>query len=144
MSLEKINSIDCNLKIITQNLRCIDDGIANSIENRSKRLEQLINNYKPDILSTQEVSRKWHEALIHTYSSKYYLIGISRLGNILESYENSDESNLILISKERFNILKEETFWLSETPNIVSKYSDSKYHRICTYTLVYDKLINIG
>ena len=110
--------------------------------NNWKRFLELVKKYDPDLIGTQEVSRRWRIKIDEYFTNDYYIIGISRLGNKLESYENSDESNLLLVKKNRYDVIESNTFWLTKTPDVVSKITDSKYHRICTYALLYDKVLN--
>ncbi|MDF1518595.1 MAG: endonuclease/exonuclease/phosphatase family protein, partial [Lutibacter sp.] len=41
--------------------------------------------------------------------------------------------------KDRFLLKESSTFWLSETPNIISKGWDAAFNRVCTYALLKDK-----
>ena len=43
--------------VLSQNLRAADDSNGNSIENRSKRFQQLLWEYQPDIICTQETNQ---------------------------------------------------------------------------------------
>ena len=99
-----------NLKILTQNLRCIDDGIDNTIEKRSLRFKDLLNKYQPDIIGTQEISTSWYNE-ISKLNNDYGIVGISRLGYHSPIPMNSDESNLILYKLTRFELIKQNTFW---------------------------------
>lgn len=130
------------IKVLTQNMRCVDDGIDNTILKRSKRFINLISKYLPDIIGTQEISTPWYNELNKHLTNEYGIIGISRLGYKEPIPMNSDESNLILYKLSRFNVLEEKTFWLTDTMDVVSKYEESKYTRICTYALLLDKITN--
>jgi len=44
----------------------------------------------------------------------------------------------IYYKKERFSVTKETTFWLSETPNEISKGWDAACNRVCTFALFKD------
>ncbi len=49
------------------------------------------------------------------------------------------ESSNIYHEKDRFILTEQTTFWLSETPDTVSKGWDAAYRRVCTYGLFKDK-----
>jgi len=64
---------------------------------------------------------------------KYDQVGIGREG------KGTGESSNIYYKKDRFILKESNTFWLSETPNKVSKGWDAAYNRVCTYALLKDK-----
>ena len=68
----------------------------------------------------------------------------------LESYEHlgvgrkdgktEGEYSPIFYKKEKFKVLKANTFWLSQTPDSVSKGWDASLERICTYGLFQNQI----
>jgi endonuclease/exonuclease/phosphatase family metal-dependent hydrolase len=102
----------------------------------------LISKYLPDIIGTQEISTPWYNEFKEHLTNEYGIVGISRQGFVSPVPMNSDESNLILYKLSRFDVLEEKTFWLTDTIDVVSKYEESKYTRICTYALLLDKITN--
>ena len=46
----------------------------------------------------------------------------------------------IFFNTNRYELVDTKTFWLSETPEVMSKSWDSSNYRICTYVILYDKL----
>ena len=64
---------------------------------------------------------------------EYNHIGIGRDG------VGKGEASAIFYDKSRFKVTNEQTFWLSETPEKISKGWDAAYIRICTYALFKDK-----
>lgn len=56
--------------------------------------------------------------------------------------EGKGESSNIYYKKDRFILKETNTFWLSETPNIISKGWDAAFNRVCTYALFNDTIAN--
>jgi endonuclease/exonuclease/phosphatase family metal-dependent hydrolase len=88
--------------------------------------------YDPDIFGIQEALPN-QVTDITTAFPKYSYVGIGRDG------VGKGESSNIFFKKERFELLTENTFWLSETPEIISKGWDAALNRICTYVLLKDR-----
>lgn len=109
-----------------------NDG-ENRWSNRKECWALQIKFYEPDIFGIQEAVPNQVKD-ISTALSKYNYVGIGRDG--IDKGEASD----IFYKKERFNLLKENTFWLSDTPNVVSKGWDAALNRVCTYALFKDKI----
>ena len=123
------------IRILTQNLRNRDDGEGLTITERSARLFQLINEYEPDLIGTQECTWEWLQILQDTLSDRYELFGCSREGP--NTYKG--EWNTILFRKDRFTLRQGNTFWLSNTPSeSASKLNYDGSPRICTWVLLQD------
>lgn len=124
-------------RILSQNLRNQDDGEGKTIAMRSARFFQLIEDYQPDLIGTQECTWQWLQLLEAEFSDRYELFGCSRLG----SAAKSGEWNTILYRKDRFIFRDGETFWLSNTPSTeASKLNYEGAVRICTWALLEDTL----
>ena len=114
------------LSIMTYNIRLDtqEDGI-NQWSKRKKGLASLIKKLNPDILGIQEGLP--NQIL---YLSKqlegYSLIGSGRDGG------NNGEYCAIYYKKNKFKLEKDETFWLSETPELPSIGWDAALNRIAT------------
>lgn len=52
------------------------------------------------------------------------------------------EASCIFYKKDRFDLVVQNTFWLSETPYQLSKGWDAAYRRVCTYGYFFDKVLN--
>lgn len=86
----------------------------------------------PDLFGVQEALP--HQVTdISAALSAYNYIGTGRDGI------GKGESSNIFFRKERFEVKEQKTFWLSETPDSVSKGWDAAYRRVCTYGLFKDK-----
>ena len=122
-------------RILTQNMRCVDDKGGNSVEERAPRFFQLVEEYQPDLIGTQETTWKWLQLMENNLSDRYGFYGCSRLGP--DTHEG--EWNAIVYRKDRFTLLDGETFWLSNTPDVVaSEFNCDGFPRICTWALLQD------
>lgn len=120
--------------VLSQNVRCADDGENKMISDRAPRFKQLVEKYKPDIIGTQETTPRWN-TFFEENLTEYGRIGCSREG------ENATvgEWGTILYRLDRFELIDSDTFWLSDTPEKVSRVKGSKCNRICTWALFKDK-----
>lgn len=121
-------------RILSQNLRNRDDEDGNTVSERAERFFQLVDDYQPDLIGTQEATSKWMQLLENRLSNHYGLLGCSRKG----PNADSGERNAILYRKDRFTFLQGDTFWLSNTPSVVSKLNYDGAVRICTWALLQD------
>ncbi|QSB26832.1 endonuclease/exonuclease/phosphatase family protein [Flavobacterium sp. CLA17] len=121
-----------NLKIMTYNIRLdvASDG-ENAWPNRKDFFTSQIQFYSPDIFGVQEALPN-QVADIATALPDYNKFGIGR-----ES-EGKGEACAIYYKKDRFQLQESNTFWLSETPAVVSKGWDAACNRVCTYGLFKD------
>lgn len=122
-----------NYSIMTYNIRLgsVDDG-GNHWDKRKQDLVDLINYYEPDFLGTQE-GQSPQMNFIKENSPQYQFIGKPRTN------DENGEFTAIFYKKDKFEIIEHNTFWLSETPDKISKGWDADYERIATYVLFKDK-----
>lgn len=122
-----------SLKVITYNIRLDTDVDGeNAWLLRKDYLTSQIQFYEPDILGIQEA--KPNQVVdISKMLSQYNQVGIGREG------EGKGESSNIFFKKDRFLLKETNTFWLSKTPDIISKGWDAAFNRVCTYALLKDK-----
>lgn len=121
-----------SLKLMTYNIRLdIDSDGENNWSNRKEFFTSQMQFYEPDIFGIQEA--KPNQVIdIASVLSQYNQIGIGRDGM------GQGESSNIFYTKERFKVLQNNTFWLSETPDVISKGWDAAFNRVCTYALFKD------
>lgn len=124
------------IALMTYNIRLdvTSDG-ENSWPNRKEKVAQLIHFHEPDILGIQEGLPHQVDFLKNALTN-YVAFGQGRDG-----HQNGEHST-VFYKKERFELLSHETFWLSETPNKVTKGWDAALNRICTFGLFKDKKTN--
>lgn len=121
-----------SLKLMTYNIRLDVQGDGeNNWSHRKEFFTSQIQFYEPDIFGIQEALPN-QVIDIASALSTYNHIGIGRDGI------NKGESSNIYYKKDRFEVLKNNTFWLSETPDVISKGWDAALNRICTYGLFKD------
>ncbi|MBP6237341.1 MAG: endonuclease/exonuclease/phosphatase family protein [Saprospiraceae bacterium] len=122
-----------HIKAMTYNIRLnVDSDGINSWVNRKDYFLSQIQFYEPDVLGVQEVT-PGQLTEIAAFLKDYSYVGKGRDEN------NQGESSNIFFKKDRFNIKDSGTFWLSETPDKVSKGWDAAINRVCTYVLLQDK-----
>ena len=121
------------LKLMTYNIR-LDLAIDgdNDWNHRKDFFSTQIQFYAPDIFGIQEALPNQVTDLEKRLRN-YDHVGIGRDG------EGKGEASSIFYDKARFQMKETHTFWLSETPDRVSKGWDASYIRICTYVLLKDK-----
>ena len=118
--------------IMTYNIRLdvASDG-ENRWDNRKEIFAGQIKFYDPMVLGLQEALPN-QVAYLDTNLQNYHHIGQGRDGG------NRGEACVIFYDTTRLTLLQQKTFWLSETPAVVSKGWDASYIRICTYGLFSD------
>lgn len=121
-----------SLKVMTYNIR-LDIAVdgENDWSHRKDFFTSQIQFYEPDVFGIQEATPN-QVIDISNALSQYNHIGIGREGI------GKGESSNIYYKKERFSVTKETTFWLSETPNEISKGWDAACNRVCTFALFKD------
>lgn len=126
------NATAQKLKLMTYNIRLdlASDG-ENAWPNRKEHWASQVTFYEPDIFGIQEALP--HQVTdIAALLANYSYIGIGRDGI------GKGESSNIFFKKKRFKVVQESTFWLSETPDTISKGWDAALNRVCTYALLED------
>ena len=117
------------LKVMTYNIR-LDTPVdsMNQWPKRSHKVFALIRKYNPDILGVQEAIHHQLMDLIKNLS-EYDYIGVGR-----DDGKTNGEYSAILYKKDRFTILQQNTFWLSETPDVPgSKSWDAAITRVASW-----------
>lgn len=121
-----------NIKVITYNLRYDNPGDGeNQWQVRKGLVADMIKFYSPDIWGTQE-GLAGQIAFIDSTLTDYKHFGIGRDAN------GAGEHCAIFYNTKRFKLIKQSTFWLSETPDVISKGWDAALNRICTFGLLKD------
>lgn len=119
------------LKVMTFNLR-IDlpaDGI-NAFSNRTEKIRRMLLSESPDIIGTQEVNESMLTWAKHALCEKYISVGTGRQKDF------SGEGARIFYDFKKFALLRLETKWLSETPDVPeSRYSVDQSACPRVYTL---------
>lgn len=123
-------------KVMTFNIRYDNprDSI-NSWSNRASLVYNFIVNEKPDILGMQEVMLSQFE-LLDSALTDYSSVGVGR-----DDGAKTGEMNPLFFRKERFDMVRTITFWLSETPEVPgTKEWGASLPRIVTWAELVDKI----
>lgn len=122
------------IKIMTYNIRydTSNDG-ENQWGNRKEFLRDQLSFYSPDIFGIQEGLKHQVDYLNNEFSA-YDFIGVGR-----DDGDRKGEYCALFFNKEKFDVLDQNTFWLSPTPEKVSVGWDAAMERICSYALFMEK-----
>lgn len=91
-----------------------------------------INFHEPDIFGVQEALPNQMTYMDSTMTN-YSFVGVGR-----DDGHNEGEYSALFYNKSKLRVLESSTFWLSQTPNIVSMGWDAVCNRVCTYALFED------
>lgn len=103
------------------------EGVLTSIEERN-----------PDIFNTVETTAGWFTKLEGKFGSTYTCIK----GKPVDS-SNDPVYNAIFYRKDQFVCKESGTKWLSNTPDVESKFSISKHYKHFTYAILKEKATGI-
>lgn len=102
---------------------------------RVKLFAQQINDRLPDVLGVQELNSIWLEKL-EKLLPQYAYYGVKRGG---DENEKKSEMNGIFYLKDKFELVESNTFWISETPDVESKFEGAGCNRTCSYVVLKNK-----
>ena len=122
------------MNIITYNIRYnTPSDKENAWPNRRAEVMNLLKLHKADIFSVQEALYDQIMDLKDGMAGFDY-VGVGRDdGNI------NGEFSAIYYNSNRYTLIENGTFWLSETPQIPSKSWDAALNRICTWARLKEK-----
>lgn len=121
------------LKIISYNIRTLARDGENSWQFRKHATKNMVERHKPDAFGLQEAMLP-HMQYIDSVCPQYARVGVGRSDG-----KEGGEFVTIYYNKERFDLLDSGTFWLSETPDQVSRGWDAALPRITTWVKLRDK-----
>ena len=121
-------SLKNELIVLSYNIRYDN---PNDGENQWKYRKEIIANYineiSPDIIGMQEVLDP-QLVFLDISLTEFSFVGVAR-----EDGKTKGEYSPILYNSNRLTLLQTDTFWLSETPKVISVGWDAALERICTY-----------
>lgn len=96
---------------------------------------EKIASVKPDIIGFQEVT-PMHYSFLTSHLKGY--------DNVIQYRDNSPlhEACPVFYNEERFELEDKGSFWLSETPEVMSKDWGAACYRICSYVILKDRGTN--
>lgn len=121
---------NAELRVMTYNIRfagSVDDEANNSWNSRKDLVAEVIRFNKADIFGLQEAL---HSQIVDIKNSfpKYNWVGVGR-----EDGKEGGEYSPIFFNTEKYKLIHTSTFWLSETPDSVSKGWDAAFKRVVTW-----------
>jgi endonuclease/exonuclease/phosphatase family metal-dependent hydrolase len=118
------------VKVMSYNIRLdvASDG-ENRWDARKDKVAALMNYYEADFIGGQEVQHHQLEYL-QSQLTKYKYIGVGR-----DDGKSAGEYSCIFYNNEKFTVIQQSTFWLSQTPDSVSFGWNAACRRVCTYGL---------
>ncbi len=124
---------DSPIKVISYNIRMSGSPAAdgdNYWSNRKQASINMVNDEQPDVMGIQEGCPD-QIAFLDEHLPHYKHIGVGR-----EDGKAEGEIMAIYYRTDRVELLDGGTFWLSETPDEVSKGWDGACKRTCTWALM--------
>ncbi|WP_276373306.1 endonuclease/exonuclease/phosphatase family protein [Chryseolinea sp. H1M3-3] len=117
------------IKVMTYNIRLdTPNDSINQWPKRDHKVYALIKKYDPDLIGLQEVLHHQLMDLLQNLPA-YTYIGVGR-----DDGKTKGEYSAILYKKDRFKALNQNTFWLSETPEVPgSKSWDAAITRVASW-----------
>lgn len=123
-----------NITVMSYNIRIstAQDG-TNSWEYRYPASAMMIDDQKPDIIGTQESLHEQVSYLVEVCKG-YKYVGVGT-----EDGKKKGAVNAIIYNSKTMVVVKNGTFWLSDTPSKVSKGWDGAYFRTATWAVMKTK-----
>lgn len=123
------------IKVLSYNLRMDNPDDPHVWAERKAVAFNLIREVNPDLIGLQEAQEHMFNDVKEELSDTYFIFGEAR------SLEEGTEATPVLAKKNRFNVLYEHSFMLSETPDIkYSKGWDGDLERIASFFILEDKV----
>lgn len=125
------------ISMMSYNLRCISptDFGKKSWFYRADLVIEDIEEQKPGIIGFQEAT-KWH------YS---YLVDCLQGYDSIITYRDealNSEGCPIFYNTELYTLVDKGSFWLSETPEVMSKSWGAQFNRVCSFVILTDNATN--
>ncbi len=102
---------------------------------RAHLFAQQINDLIPDSLGVQEINSFWVEHF-KELMPQYAYYGVKRGG---DGEEKTSEMSGIFYLKDKYSLLDSGTFWITNTPDVESKFEGAACNRICSYVVLENK-----
>ena len=119
------------ITVMSSNVRCISptDLFKKSWFYRAELIVNNIEANAPDIIGFQEVTQFHYRYLTDCLRGYDSAIAYRNKGVLAESCP-------IFYNIAKFTCSQKGSFWLSETPDVMSKGWDAAYNRVCTYVIL--------
>lgn len=135
--LTQTPEIGNELRVMSANVRCVSpfDLLEKSWFNRADLLMQSIEKQAPTVIGFQEVTKTHY---------KYLCKRLPMYDSQITYRDNSplSEGCPIFYRTDLYTLIDKGTFWLSETPEEMSKSWDAAFNRVCGYVILETKSDN--
>jgi endonuclease/exonuclease/phosphatase family metal-dependent hydrolase len=123
------------IKVMTLNIRYDNSHDSlNAWPQRASIVCNFVKNEKPDLLGMQEVLLQQYD-LLDSVLLNYSSVGVGRIDGA-----KAGEMDPVFFRKDRFDMTRTKTFWLSETPEVPGTLAwGSSLPRIVTWMELVDK-----
>ncbi len=132
MKLNDITSTN-EIKVMSYNLRCLNvmDTGKNTWFYRADLIIKSIEKEQPGIIGFQEAT-KWQY--------KYLCDTMTGYDSIITYRDNAFNSEAcpVFYRTDLYTLIDKGSFWLSETPDVMSKSWGAQFNRICSYVILKD------
>ena len=138
------DEFDISQKPVTEEITALSFNIRyNAAEDKGKKdwkaraplVVRVISELQPDVIGFQEV-QTIHETYLKKHLAGYRFFVMYRTSNA------EKEGVMIAYRSDRFETEKEGGFWLSPTPDVMSRYEDMDNNRTVAYAKLVDKKTN--
>ena len=106
----------------------------NNWDNRKEAVVSFINNSRAHIIGLQEVRKSQFDYINSNLSDKYVAVYFPREGG------DNPEGLAIVLDASVFNIVSEDRYWLSNTPDVQSKGWGESYYRVALVLVLENRL----
>lgn len=124
-----------SLEVMSYNIRTgkANDGL-DAWPVRKARTAQMIKKYHPDLLGVQEALQFQIDDLLNELPD-YTVVGAGRADG-----RDGNEFSAIMYNTKRLQLLRSDTFWLSDTPSVPGSTTwGNKITRVCTWAHFRDR-----
>ena len=130
----KKEQMPMNIRIMTYNIRLnVASDSLNAWPHRKDKVASMIRFHKADIVGVQEALFEQVQDLAER------LPDLAWLGTGRDDGARAGEFMAIFYKKERFKVLRDSTFWLSENPKIPGLGWDAACNRVVTWAQFEDR-----
>ncbi len=129
LSTQKYDIEQLKLNVMTYNVLYKD--ITSS---RSEALMSFLEQADNDIFGLNEIVPEWTKKLTNRFSASYGTVEGKASSGTANGLRNS-----IFWKKDKFELLESGTLWLSDTPDRMTKYSESTKYCTCVYVKLREK-----
>lgn len=99
---------------------------------RAGGVVSVLRGHMPDSFGVQEADEKWQKYLKKNLP-EYAAVGLGRNNDL------TGEACLVFFRKDRYELVRSHTFWLSDTPEYPSTGWDGRFNRVATFAVLRDK-----